>query len=82
MGSGGCPWILIGHAIDLNLGIDDHARLNTGARRGMLTEVYLENKIECGEVAWIVEPDAATHYMLGSIARLGENRQQINDRLP
>jgi hypothetical protein len=39
----------------------------------MFAEEFLENSIECGEVAWVFEPYTATHYMFGPIAGFAED---------
>src|ERR1035437_508332 len=58
----------VGHAVNLYFAIHNHPRCDTGTRGRMLAEVLLEDRIECGEVARIVEPDAAPHHVLRCIA--------------
>ena len=74
-------WAFVGHAIDLDLAIDHHARYNAGPRRRMLAEEFFENFVEGREVAWIVEPDTAAHDVLRPIARFVQDREEIANRL-
>jgi hypothetical protein len=48
----------------------------------MFAEEFPEDGIECGEVARIVEPDTASHHVLGAITRFIEDGEKILNRLP
>jgi hypothetical protein len=73
--------VFIGYAIDFDFGIDDHAGYNAGASWRIFSEELFENRIEGGEVPWIVKPHAAADNVFRPIARLVENRQKIANRL-
>jgi hypothetical protein len=47
----------------------------------MIPEKFPEHFVEGTEIARIIEPDAATHYVLRPISRLFKDRQKIANGL-
>lgn len=68
---------LVSHAIDLDFAIDHHTGNYAGARRRIVAKVFPEYFVEGLEVARIIEPNTAAHYVLGSVACFVQNGNQI-----
>src|SRR5450830_21216 len=69
------------HAIHFNLAIHNHGRLHAGTCRRIGAEVFLEDLVEGLEIAGIVQPDAATHDMLRTVAGFLEDCQDVLNSL-
>src|SRR3954468_19098474 len=68
---GGSP--AIGDAVDFHLAIHHHARHHARPRWWIGAEIFGEDLVEALKVSGIVEPDAATHDILGLVTGLGQD---------
>src|SRR5947209_16623841 len=74
---GGSP--AIGDAVDFHLAVHHHARHHAGPGRRIGAEIFGEDLVEALKVPGIIEPDAATHDILGLVTGLSQDREQVAD---
>ena len=74
-------WALVGNAVYFYLAIDHHARYHAGACWRIFTKVFPEYLVERLEIACVIKPHAATHYVLRRVARFCQDGQKIPDSL-
>src|SRR5690606_38723068 len=76
-----CSSDLIGHAIHFDLAVHHHARHDTGPRWRMSAKIFHKYSVKRHKVARVIQPNAAAHHMLGAITSLGQNGEQVFNRL-
>src|SRR6266571_605108 len=74
-------WALVGNAVYLHLAINHHAGYHAGACRRIFTEVFPKYLVERLEIATIIKPHSATHYVLRRVARFFQDGQKVANGL-